>query len=296
MMEARQIVCNACGSDRYVPLSSVDGWTIGRCDPCELVYVNPAPFFEPTEEFSGISRDFEYTQYMHQPITDRILAFERRQLEANAEKLLTLGAAAPGPANPRRFLDIGCGSGAAVKAATDLGWHAMGIDLDPQLVNEGRQQLNVDLRCGVILESDLPAGAFDFVKMRDVVEHLPNPLAVLAKVSSLLAPGGLALFVTPNEGGLATRTKVMLGRKRVTVATVPPPHHLHSFTPATLESTLRRAGLQPIETFSTTPMDWRYVTSHNEERALQSSLYRPIWRAASSAGLGAVLVSWARAT
>jgi 2-polyprenyl-3-methyl-5-hydroxy-6-metoxy-1,4-benzoquinol methylase len=290
----RPIACNACGADRFVAMSTVGGWTIGRCRACGLVYVNPAPFFEPTDEFSDVSRAFEYTEYMHQPVTEGILAFERQQLEANSAVISGFGSSSAGSGRRVRFLDIGCGSGASVRAATDLGWEALGIDIDPQLIREGREQLDVDLRCVPILESGLPAGSFDFVKLRDVVEHLPNPLDVLAKVRELLAPGGVSLIVTPNEGGLATRTRVALRRRRTLVATVPPPHHLHSFGPGSLVRTMRRAELEPRTTFTTTPMDWRYVTSHNMARARSRPLLRPLWRVGQAVGMGAVLVSWAQ--
>ena len=144
----------------------------------------------------------------------------------------------------------------------------------------------MDLRCVAILDSGLPAGSFDFVKLRDVIEHLPNPLEVLVKVRELLAPGGVALIVTPNEGGLATQARVALRRRRSLVATVPPPHHLHSFAPDSLVRTMRRAGLEPRTTFTTTPTDWRYVTSHNLARAQGRPLLRPLWRAGRAVGNG----------
>ncbi len=292
-MKAHLIACNACGADDFVPTSTVDGWTIGRCRACGLVYVNPAPFFDPADEFSEMSRAFEYTEYMHQPITERILAFERRQLLANAVEVTRLRGRSPDAGPAMRFLDIGCGSGASVGAAAALGWDAIGIDLDPQLIAEGRAQLGVDLRCVPILECGLPAGAFDFIKLRDVIEHLPDPLDVLVKVRELLAPGGIALIVTPNEDGLPTRARALARRKRTLVATVPPPHHLHSFTPATLVRTLRRAGLRPFTTMTTTPSDGRYVTSHNMARAERQPLLGPLWRVGRTLGMGSVLVTWA---
>ena len=292
-VESKHIACNSCGADRFEPLSSVDGWTIGRCSACGLVYVNPSAFFEPTEVFSDISREFAYTEYMHQPVTPAILEFERRQLLANAGELARLSPATPGPAGHLRFLDLGCGSGAAVRAAKDLGWDAIGVDIDPELVREGKESLGVDLRCVSILESGLPAGGFDLIKLRDVVEHLPNPRDVLAMVGTLLAPGGVALFVTPNEGGLATRTRVALRRRPTLVATVPPPHHLHSFNPDTLTRTMTRAGLRPVSTLTTRPTDWRYVTSSNMARATSRPVLRPLWRTGQALGMGAVLVIWA---
>ena len=293
-LETRHIPCNACGADRFVAESQVDGWTIGRCAACGLVFVNPTAFFPPTDAFSEMSRDFEYTEYMHATITDQILAFERRQLEFDAALMSGLDGGRSDGGRSLRFLDVGCGSGAAVRAATDLGWEATGIDIDPQLIREGRRQLQVDIRCVPILESNLPPASFDFVKLRDVVEHLPNPLDVLAMVGGLLAPGGVALFVTPNEGGLATRTRVALRRPRRLVATVRPPHHLHSFDPRSLTRTMRRARLQPIRTFTTTPTDWRYVTSHNLLRGQAAPLVRPLWAVGHAIGMGAVLVSWGR--
>jgi 2-polyprenyl-3-methyl-5-hydroxy-6-metoxy-1,4-benzoquinol methylase len=291
--ETRHIPCNACGVDRFEPLSSVDGWTIGRCAMCGLVYVNPAPFYDPTPAFSEMSKGFEYTEYMHQPVSPEILEFERRQLLANAGELAGLADPVASRGERLRFLDLGCGSGASVRGALDLGWEAIGVDIDPELIREGRETLGADLRCVSIVESGLPSGSFDFVKLRDVVEHLPNPLEVLATVRDLLAPGGVVLVVTPNEGGLATRARVALRRRRLLVATVPPPHHLHSFDPATLAQTMRRAGLRPVRTFTTRPTNWRYVTSHNMARAQGRPLLRPLWRLGQAVGMGAVLVSWA---
>jgi 2-polyprenyl-3-methyl-5-hydroxy-6-metoxy-1,4-benzoquinol methylase len=292
-VKTREITCNACGADRFRPISVAGDWTIGSCGSCGLVYVNPAPFFDPTDEFSEMSLDFIYTQYMHQPITDSILAFERDQLAANAGELARL-AEGKGEANGRvRFLDIGCGSGASVRAAADRGWEAMGIDIDPMLVRKGREELGVDLRCTLITECGLPPGQFDFIKLRDVIEHLPNPNEALLAITELLAPGGIALIVTPNEGGLATWGRSLLRRPRTLVATVPPPHHLHSFDPGTLAMTMRRGGLAPLQTFTTTPTDGRYVTSHNMGRAQSHPILRPVWRVGQAIGRGAVLVSWA---
>ena len=292
-MESRLIACNACGADDFAPTSTVDGWTIGRCRACGLVFVNPAPFFDPADSFSEMSREFEYTEYMHQPITPEILAYERQQLLANAEEVARLRGRSPGSERPMRFLDIGCGSGASVGAASALGWDAIGIDLDPQLIAEGREQLKVDLRCVPILECGLPPGEFDFIKLRDVIEHLPDPLDVLGKVREILAPDGVVLLVTPNEGGLPTRARIVLRRRRTLVATVPPPHHLHSFAPGTLVRTVRRAGLRPYTTFTTTPSDGRYVTSHNVVRAQGRPILRPLWWVGRVLGMGSVLVTWA---
>ena len=64
-MERQWIACNACGDDNYLQTSESEGWPIGRCRRCGLVFVNPVPVFRPDAEFSEMSKGFQYTRYMH---------------------------------------------------------------------------------------------------------------------------------------------------------------------------------------------------------------------------------------
>jgi 2-polyprenyl-3-methyl-5-hydroxy-6-metoxy-1,4-benzoquinol methylase len=285
------ISCNACGADRFESLNSVGEWTIGRCGACGLIYVNPVPFFAPTSDFSRLSREFEYTRYMHQPVTEAIGGFERAQLAFDLEQIARLKGRRPEWESHVRSLEIGCGSGASVRAAADLGWSAIGIDIDPELIGEGRERLGVDLRCTPLLDSGLPDGAFDFIRLRDVIEHLPDPYESLMKVRSLLAPDGIALIVTPNEAGLVTRARLATGRKRTLVATVAPPHHLHGFGPRTLRRICGRAGLKVYDVSTTTPVDARYVTSNNMRSSGRKGV-NAIWSLGGVLGMGAMLVAW----
>lgn len=288
-MEKRWISCNACGTDDFIKLSSVGEWDIGKCARCELIYVNPAPFFEPTPEFSQVSKEFQYTAYMHQKITPAILAHERSQLLGHLREIARLtGHNLQSP----RYLEVGCGSGASVRAATDLGWSATGIDIDPELIRAGQEQLHVDLRCTPLLESGFADGEFHFIRMRDVIEHLPNPYDCLVMIRRLLTPEGVALFVTPNEDGLPTRARILFGRPRGEVATVPPPHHIHGFTPRTLNRLLERAGFKVLDGKTTTPVDPEYVTSNNMRSARKLASIG-IWQGAKVLGMGSMVVSWA---
>src|SRR5512140_2113815 len=89
-MKTQWITCNACGADAFETLSKVGEWTIGRCSKCGLIHLNPAPFFEPTSEFSTISKGFQYTRYMHQEISPKIFAYEREQLLSQQKEITRL--------------------------------------------------------------------------------------------------------------------------------------------------------------------------------------------------------------
>jgi 2-polyprenyl-3-methyl-5-hydroxy-6-metoxy-1,4-benzoquinol methylase len=141
------------------------------------------------------------------------------------------------------------------------------------------------------LESNLEAGQFHFIRLRDVIEHLPNPYEVLVEVERLLAPGGIGLIVTPNEARLPNQIRMALGMKRELVAAVRPPHHLHAFTPKTLKRLVERTGCQAVEVKTTMPVNPLYVTANN----MRSTTNKPfvlVWYAAQAVGKGSVLVAW----
>lgn len=288
MVKKTWIACNACGADAFKVFNSVGNWDIGKCTVCNLVYVNPIPVFEPSKEFSQISLEFQYTQYMHKRIPAGVIAFEHEQLQFQVSEVVRLMGQQP---DAFRFLDLGCGSGVSVKAATDLGWQATGIDLDPELIQAGREQFDVDLRCSQLLDNDLGDNSVHFVRLRDVIEHLPNPYEVLLEAMRVLVPGGIVLITSPNQEGLISSMRFFLKGKVDRVATVTPPHHLHGFTPQTLKRIVDRTGFKYHQVFTTSPVDSRYVTSNNM-RSANNLLYRAIWSGAVRLNRGSMLVGW----
>ncbi len=269
-------------------MGRVGEWRIGQCPSCTLVRVNPVPFFEPSAEFSELSRDFQYTRFQH-AVDEEVFRHDLRQFRAQSAAALRLSE---GVRRERRFLDVGCGYGGTVHAAGQLGWEATGVDIDPALVASGRERFGADLRATTLPDPRLEGGRFGFIRMRDVIEHLPNPLEVLVELRRLLAPGGVLLIATPNEGSLPTRVRDLVGVKRTLVATVNPPHHLHGFAPETLRRILDRAGLHPLDVRTTTPVDPMYVTARNM-RSARDLPKRIVWEAAKLAGMGSMLVGWA---
>src|SRR5512140_2540692 len=118
-MKTRRISCNACGADAFHVVSTVGEWKICKCTQCGLIYLNPAPFFEPDKEFSAMSKGFQYTRYMHEQIGERIFTYETAQLKQQVREIQRLTGRTP---SAIRYLEVGCGSGASVRSATDLGW------------------------------------------------------------------------------------------------------------------------------------------------------------------------------
>ena len=88
--------------------------------------------------------------------------------------------------------------------------------------------------------SAFPGVAFDAVTLIDVLEHVPDPAALLATVHGRLAPGGVLAAVLPNAASLTRR---LLGRRWPHYA----PEHLFFWTPAALARQLAAAGFEVRE-------------------------------------------------
>ena len=96
-----------------------------------------------------------------------------------------------------RFLDVGCGSGQTVALAQRLGWQATGLEVDPLAVREARLG-GLDIIEGTIERLSNFEGKLDCVMCSHVLEHVHQPLQLLALLHASLRPGGVLLLTLPN--------------------------------------------------------------------------------------------------
>jgi SAM-dependent methyltransferase len=101
-------------------------------------------------------------------------------------------------------LDIGCGDGAALERYRNAGWATHGIEPNEAAAERARA-MGHD-----VVSGGFPAAApanvrFDVVRMRHVIEHLPDPLQALDRGFDLVSPGGRLYVELPNLGGALAR-------------------------------------------------------------------------------------------
>ena len=138
-----------------------------------------------------------------------------------------------------RLLDVGCGSGKAVRRLRELGWDARGLELDPVAV-EAAQAGGLPVDQGDLSTAGLPEAAFDVVTLSHVVEHVHDPLGLLRECRRVLRPGGRIVVVTPNAGSWLHK------RYGARWLGLDPPRHLHVFTLASLARLARDADLRIV--------------------------------------------------
>lgn len=106
-----------------------------------------------------------------------------------------------------KILDFGCGTGfgSYLFAAKTKARSVLGIDLDKSAVSWGQKRYvrpNLTLNCVNLHDPSLDqyTGKMDFVYCSNVMEHVEQYREALARIHSLLKPGGLYYHVTPPSG------------------------------------------------------------------------------------------------
>jgi len=105
----------------------------------------------------------------------------------------------------RRIVDVGCGGGILAEAMAAKGATVTGIDLAEKPLKVAmlhRMEIgsNVDYR--LVSAEDLAAespGAFDVVTCMEMLEHVPDPPAIVNACAKLVKPGGPVFFSTINR-------------------------------------------------------------------------------------------------
>lgn len=97
-----------------------------------------------------------------------------------------------------RFVDVGCGAGLTVAIARQLGWDAMGLEIDPVAVTTARRS-GLNVVEGTYEQLAQYEHVFDCVMCSHVLEHVHDPLDLLEKLKFALKPGGVLLLTLPNS-------------------------------------------------------------------------------------------------
>ena len=153
------------------------------------------------------------------------------------------------PLAGRRVLDVGCGGGILAESMARRGADVLGIDLAEASLGVARLHA---LESGTSLEyrtlsaedcaTEMP-GEFDVVTCLEMLEHVPDPAAVVAACGRLVKPGGHVFFSTLNRNPKSWLFAIV-GAEYV-LRLLPRGTHEHArfIRPSELDAWCRRAGL-----------------------------------------------------
>ncbi len=105
----------------------------------------------------------------------------------------------------RELLDVGCGGGLLSEAMARRGARVTGLDLAADVLEVARSHAReTGVEVSYLLESAedharTRAGHYDAVTCMEMLEHVPDPPAVLAALAVLVKPGGAVFLSTINR-------------------------------------------------------------------------------------------------
>ncbi len=154
-----------------------------------------------------------------------------------------------------RLLDLGCGDGNNLVWLRGYANAIYGCDYNAVRLARARARFpDAVLFLGDILNLPVEDGAFDVVFFNHVIEHIHDDVAALATVERILAPGGVVILGTPNEGAwwwqLAYRRAPKLRAST---------DHVHFYTADSIAAKMKSVGLDVVEIkhMGWGPPDWR---------------------------------------
>jgi 2-polyprenyl-6-hydroxyphenyl methylase/3-demethylubiquinone-9 3-methyltransferase len=155
--------------------------------------------------------------------------------------------------NGLKVVDVGCGGGLLAEGMARRGARVLGIDLAPEALVVARLHA---LEAGVAVEyrasavEDLAAsesGSFDLVTCLEMLEHVPDPSAIVEALGRLARPGGHVICSTINRNPKAFALAIV-GAEYV-MRLLPRGTHQYArlIRPSELSRWARAAGLELVE-------------------------------------------------
>ena len=220
--------CPYCGStDRAVAYKNVQDWsfycapgkwTYWDCLSCEALYLNPRPkeanigkayasYYTHNSNANSFLKQLKisiknelFYHSVNVQLSPRFhipkwLGFITKPLQTFIHIPFELQYLRNQPKG--KLLDVGCGSGNNLKIATQLGWEAVGLEIDTNAVKAARSQGHNVVEGDFRKLAQLPKD-FDCIVCSHVLEHVHSPLELLALLTEHLNPKGILLLSLPN--------------------------------------------------------------------------------------------------
>ncbi|UQB43098.1 bifunctional 2-polyprenyl-6-hydroxyphenol methylase/3-demethylubiquinol 3-O-methyltransferase UbiG [Thiomicrospira microaerophila] len=173
--------------------------------------------------------------------------------------------------NNKKMLDIGCGGGILSESLALEGAEVTGIDLAEDVLNIAKLHA---LDSGVKLEYLISSAEdhanqrpehYDSVTCMEMLEHVPDPQAIVQAAADATKPGGLVFFSTLNRSNKSLLLAVFTAEYLLNI--VPKGTHQHDkfIKPSELSQMARQAGLVLIDSagIDYNPVFKRCALSHD---------------------------------
>ncbi len=254
------MLCHICSKEIQPKLllqSKESGFDVYRCPECEITFVDPQPDVQTLNDFyNGMYSDLAAAY------DEQKMQWARDSMQGYLKQIKRLGIG-----EKNNFIDLGGGLGYYSKAAVENGLNVTLVESDPVSVKFAAEKLGLENIIKQNLYDFLSQDnkLYDFVFLRQVIEHVTDPDKLINGISKLIAPGGILVIETDNNAGVELlispksapfyyrlyktgfRDVSYFGLLAKRPLAADPPRHLFAFRMSNMALMLENNGLKPLK-------------------------------------------------
>ena len=153
------------------------------------------------------------------------------------------------------ILDVGCAQGMLGHLVAGQGLTLDGVEANPAWADMARPYYR-DVWASFVEDAPLPDREYRLVVCGDILEHTPDPVAVLRRLRRAATEDATFVVSVPNVAHLAVRLMLLAGRFPKMDRGPLDRTHLQFFTKDTARQMVEAAGLEVVRTTTTgVPLD-----------------------------------------
>jgi 2-polyprenyl-3-methyl-5-hydroxy-6-metoxy-1,4-benzoquinol methylase len=224
--------CIVCESLDYVKWAMSGTYKAVKCNNCGLIWMyqilNKEGLTKYYSDYIGrrrLNNDIKMKQREEQYKLD--VAFIERYI------------------NKGKVLDVGCSGGFFLNVLNN-DFTKFGVEIDPGAVafaKEHQKSFGENIQCSDLDGATFNKNIFDLITMRGAIEHVPNPVGSIRKVSQLLKVGGY-FYITATPNGSCFLADLYRDKWSL----FHPVQHIWHFNPNTLSLICEKFSLKLLAT------------------------------------------------
>ena len=234
-------ICNTEGNSEPIYPASIDAQTFNfevfsarrlpdrrhyqwvKCKKCRLYRSDPVWDIDLTELYSKST--FDYSQELH-------------GLKNSYRKIVLKTCPTP---HGKSIVEIGGGNGFFLEEAQKMGFETI-TEIEPSKLafESAHEDLKPYFKVDILREGLISDNSEDIVVIFHVLDHLPDPLAVLNLIHKMLKPGGSICIAVHNVNSLSSK----LLRDKSPIFDV---EHTYLYSKSTIKILLTQAGFTNIK-------------------------------------------------